>query len=114
MALLGICCSCQSAAPVIQVTPDEEIRRLLKDPVSEQLPETAGYVMLPHRVSGDIGPECEGEGTTPQFLVDGAEPGERQLMQYLVAEKVDLRLQGRRGFSKDDATKMIAEGFGGR
>ncbi|TSC74659.1 MAG: hypothetical protein G01um101444_220 [Parcubacteria group bacterium Gr01-1014_44] len=55
----GVCCKCQRTHPVV----------LLTRPLREGEDETKRYMMDRHQVSGEMGPECEGRGTTPQVIV---------------------------------------------
>ena len=68
VAILGVCCECQSTHPVYTNTniPDEE-----QDDVFGPFGcgEAGNYLMAKHRMFGGTGLCCEGEGTVPQAIV---------------------------------------------
>ena len=71
----GICCSCQSTHPVRLMELPSKLAMMAKVDMEEidynyQFGEAGEHVMLPHRIFGDTGPECEGAGQIPQTLVN--------------------------------------------
>lgn len=70
--VLGVCCSCQTPAPVRVRGPlTQEERDREEDPITHDLDVESLYLMDEHRVAMiEHGvPMCEGEGTVPQSIV---------------------------------------------
>lgn len=61
----GVCCHCQSIRPVVPASLNHEEREELEE---MEHGDEMNYVMAPHRILGDSGPECEGVGTMPQTV----------------------------------------------
>jgi hypothetical protein len=72
--ILGVCCSCQSTHPVTPISTSARREILQAEDRDEEdyercYGEAGNHVMLPHRIFGDTGPECDGAGDLPQTIV---------------------------------------------
>lgn len=64
---MGVCCECQSMAPV-RLSNQARALRLGHDDFD--LPPTSSFLMEAHRVGGgEVGEPCNGVATVPQALV---------------------------------------------
>ena len=65
MITKGVCCFCQSLRPVVPANLNDAEREELEE---MEHGDEMNYVMAPHLILGDSGPECEGVGTMPQTV----------------------------------------------
>lgn len=66
VAILGVCCQCQRTHPV---TSNPEPNKELVEIGMAGEGEEEYYLMARHRMFGETGSWCEGEGTIPASII---------------------------------------------